>query len=177
LSCVDINYLLAAKKKREAYFCLPKSPSFGSSKNVQGHVPLLFSLFLSCVVGLFCVVFLPVSISLSSFPCGFPFFQNQSEKRKKRQEKRVCVPAFPNRRRPENKPKIERRKKEKSSQRQVCPTETCPFREKAKNSRRSSEVSQARKYSRNATTMGRAEGDEVEPPYLPGSTMCVQRIR
>ena len=79
LSLVDVNNLLAAKKKAGSRFCLPKSPPFGSSQNFQGHVPLLFSFFF-CRVLIFFVLFSCMCHKLVQLPQAAFLFQNQSEK-------------------------------------------------------------------------------------------------
>jgi len=91
----SILTISGGEKKSGKHILPSQSPSFDSSKNVQGHVPL-FSFFLSCVVGLFCVVFLPVFISLSSFPCGFPFLKINLKKErnvKRRECVCACIPS------------------------------------------------------------------------------------
>jgi len=126
LSMLTISW--RRKKKREADFAFPSLLRLARHKTSRDMSPSYFpSFFVVCWSFLCC--FPACVISLSSFPRLLSFFKINLKNETSREES-VC--ACPTGAVQKNKPKIEHRKKEKSSQRQVCLTETCPFREKTK---------------------------------------------
>lgn len=176
LSLVDVNYLLAAKKKAGSRFCLPKSPPFGSPTKLPGTcAPPIFLLFFVVCCWSFSCCFSACVISLSSFPRLLSFFKINLKNETSREES-VCAPA-------QQAPSRKITPKSSIVKKKNHLNATCVRRRHVHSVRKPKFPTQFRgiisqeTQLRNAKTMGRVEGDEVEPPSLPGSTMCVQRIR
>lgn len=174
LSMLTISW--RRKKKREADFAFPSLLRLAPPQNFQGHVPLLFSFFFFVVCcWSFSCCFSACVISLSSFPRLLSFFKINLKNETSREES-VCAPA-------QQAPSRKITPKSSIVKKKNHLNATCVRRRHVHSVRKPKFPTQFRgiisqeTQLRNAKTMGRVEGDEIEPPSLPGSTMCVQRIR